>query len=700
MTTALSDEKSYGFTFCDGCNQVPMCGVRFHVKDDLVFKVEPWPGFPRVNLCVKAYALPQVRHNPERLLYPVKRTRPKGYRDPGWVRVSWDEAYETIVSRLKEIKAKYGAESVVFYVGDPKEPRAAVQRLAYTFGSPNYATESSTCRRAAELAELLTFGFPTMGSLPSAQTKMCVVWGGNPAWSRQFMMLRLLEAKKRGVKFIVVDPRRTVTAEKLADLHLQVRPAADGALALAIINAMIEEGLYDVEFVEKWVYGFEELKSYAGNFAPEEVEKLTWVPAQKIREAARMMGKHKPLTFLFSPMATTHNRNAVQNHRAILALMALTGCIDAPGGVRAPTMPPLLEGWETGDPEFCRRTDLLPKIQDKRLDLQRFPVWARYMFEVQVNLLPEYVKAGKVKAMVMWGANLMMWPQTHEYQEAVRSLEFAVAVDHFYRPQTHDFVDMVLPAATCLERTAPFAYFGRKIYARKTLKPLGECREDWQIAFDIGVKLGYVEEFWDGNIREALNFLLKRFGISLKDLEENVEKGFDVPAAELEAYRKYESGRLRADGKPGFPTPTGKIEVYSTVLRDYGFNPLPEFRKPMEPTGEYPLILITGSRVPFYAHSRGREIPSFRRLMPNPTVNINPEDAAKRGLGEGEDVLVSSPWGKIKVKAHLTPAVPAGVVDILHGWQEANVNELIPREFDPISGFPSFKDCICQVAKL
>lgn len=162
----MQDEKHYYYTFCDGCNQVPMCGVRFHVEDDMVVGVEGWPGFPRSSLCVKAYALPQVRHHPERLLYPIKRTKPKCFSDPGWVRISWNEAYEIIASRLKEIKAKYGAESVVFYVGDPKEPRAAVQRLCYSFGSPNYATESSTCRRAAELAELLTFGFPTMGSMP------------------------------------------------------------------------------------------------------------------------------------------------------------------------------------------------------------------------------------------------------------------------------------------------------------------------------------------------------------------------------------------------------------------------------------------------------------------------------------------------------------------------------------------------------
>lgn len=261
-----------------------MCGVRFHAKDDTVEKVEGWPSFPRSSLCVKAYALPKVRHHPERLLWPIKRTRPKDSSDPVWVRISWDEAYAIIASRLNAIKAKYGAESVVFYVGDPKEPRAAVQRLCYTFGSPNYATESSTCRRAGELAELLTFGFTTMGTMPSSESKLCVVWGYNPAWSHHFLMPRLLNAKRQGVKFIVVDPGRTVTVEKLADLHLRVRPAADAALALAIINVMFRDGLYDADFVEKWVFGYKELREYAGNFTLEEAEKSLGCPPIKLKK--------------------------------------------------------------------------------------------------------------------------------------------------------------------------------------------------------------------------------------------------------------------------------------------------------------------------------------------------------------------------------------------------------------------------------
>ncbi|MEM3550328.1 MAG: molybdopterin-dependent oxidoreductase [Candidatus Bathyarchaeia archaeon] len=684
------------YTFCDACNQMPMCGMRFYVENNKVVKVDDWPDFPNSPLCTKGYATQQLHDHQNRLLYPLKRTRPKDSRNPNWVRISWDEAYILITSKLREIREKYGSESVVFFVGNPKEPRAAVQRLCYTFGSPNYATESSTCRKAAELAELLTFGFPTLGSPPTSKSKLCVIWGSNPAWSHPELWHGLVKAKEGGVKFVVVDPRKTPTVECLADLHLQLRPATDGALALAIINVMIREELYDKKFVENWVFGFEELKEYVNKFTPEMAEKITWVSSDNIVEAAHMIARNNPVTFLLSASGTTHNTNGVQNHRAILSLIALTGCIDIPGGITVPTYP-LIPNWSIGSSDFCRRDEVLPIIRNKRLDLKYFPVWANYIFEVQINQLPEYVKSGKVKAMIMWGVNSMMWPQTHEYQEAIRSLEFSVAIDIFYRPWTHDYVDIVLPAATCFERKAPFAFFDRKVYGRKVLPPLGECREDWQIAFDLGVRLGYGKEFWNGNVEEGLNNILKKFGITLKHLEENLEEGVELPPPGPEVYKKFEVGKLRADGKPGFPTPTGKVEVYSTILKEHRFNPLPEFKMPMEPTEEYPLILITGCRVPYYTHSR-RDI--IVKSMPYPIVNIHPRDAAKRGIEDGDDVYVTSPWGKIEVKAYITPMMPPGVVDILHGWTEANVNELIPRKWDPISGFPPFKECICEVRKV
>ena len=185
--TALEAEGEVeGYTFCDGCNEVPFCGIKFFRRGDVITRIEPWPDFPASPICSKSYATLQRLYHPNRLKYPMKRTNPKGSSDPGFVRISWDEAYDMIVGQLNRIKKEHGPHAVFFYVGDPKEPRAAVQRLAATYGSVNYGCESSTaCRRAAQLAELLTYGFPTMGDLPTEESKVMLIWGTNPAYSGQ-----------------------------------------------------------------------------------------------------------------------------------------------------------------------------------------------------------------------------------------------------------------------------------------------------------------------------------------------------------------------------------------------------------------------------------------------------------------------------------------------------------------------------------
>ena len=293
------DEETVGYTFCDGCNQAPFCGIKFYKKGNVVTRLESWPGYPASPLCSKGYATLQRLYNPNRLKYPMKRTNPKGSPDPGFVRISWDEAYDVIVGHLKRIKEQYGPHHVFFYCGDPKEPRAAVQRMLVSYGSVQWGTESSTaCRRAAQLAELLTYGFPTLGNLPTEKTRTMLIWGTNPAYSGQpFMCHRhLLDARDRGVKFIVADPRRTPTAS-LADIHLQLRPASTAALAAGLMHVIFKEGLENREFCENWIHGIDELREYVKGFDPERVEKLTWVPARKVLQAARLYATNGPSAF-------------------------------------------------------------------------------------------------------------------------------------------------------------------------------------------------------------------------------------------------------------------------------------------------------------------------------------------------------------------------------------------------------------------
>jgi anaerobic selenocysteine-containing dehydrogenase len=339
-------------------------------------------------------------------------------------------------------------------------------------------------------------------------------------------------------------------------------------------------------------------------------------------------------------------------------------------------------------------------MREHRLDIKDFPAFAELNFDVQTNRMVEYINEGRVKAFLGWGFNMMIWPQTHEYQKAFETLEFSMAVDFFYRPWTHNYVDLVLPGAVNYERLAPFAFHGRKLYGRTPVRPIGECKEDWQIALDIGARLGDPEIFFNGNVEAACNDILKMWNVNYNDLRKNIEKGVVIPAKKPDTSRKYEVGMARQDGKPGFPTPSGKVEAVSLILKKYGLTALPEYKEGFKTSKDYPLILLSGGRVPYITHSKWRDdSPWLLELGPQPLLNIHPGDAAKRGIKKGDEVILKSEWGEIRVKAKPTILVRPGIVDIMHGWAKANVNELVPRQFDPVTGYPPFKEVPVEVVK-
>jgi anaerobic selenocysteine-containing dehydrogenase len=468
------------------------------------------------------------------------------------------------------------------------------------------------------------------------------------------------------------------------------------------MHVIFKEGLEDKAFCKKWIHGIDELKAYVKDFPPERVEKITWVPAQKIIDAARLYAGNSPGGMMVGAQGTTHDLNATNNHRAILMIPAICGYVDMKGGVTKPTYPlaEMAGPWADGPPKFCMRDKML-EMKAHRLDLEAFPAWVEKLHEIQTNHLVEWIKEGKVKALLSWGLNTMIWPQTHEYQEAIENLEFSMAVDYFYRPWTHDYVDILLPAAMNYERLAPFAVFGRRLFGRTPIKPAGECREDWQIALEIGTRLGYPDIFYNGNVEAACNDILGLWGLTYDDLRKNQLKGIEIPSPGPDSFKKYETGGMRPDGKKGFMTPSGKIEALSTSLQKFGYPALPECQDPMETTPEFPLILISGSRVPYITHSKWREdAPWLLELRREPLLSINPDDAEKKDIASGDKVFLKTAWGRIEVKAKPTIMVPPGVVAIMHGWAGANVNELIPRQFDPISGFPPYKEVVCDVVKV
>lgn len=697
---SAAGEETYCYTSCNMCNQAVFCGLKGTVVDGKLVRVEGNDQHSKPKPCLKGLTSVQNVYDPNRLLYPVKRTNPKKGigEDPGWERISWDEALETIAAKFNEVKETYGAPAVTFNSGDPKEHLPMFCRLGALFGTPNVSWGGAQCAFAEAMAGILDFG-ASVSSLPTSETKVHLQWGSNIAWSmypQPTSYKGMLDAKKAGCKYIVVDTRLTPTAVQLADIFLQPRPGTDGALALAMANVLIEEDLYNHEFVENYTQGFEEFKAYVAEFTPEKGEEITNVPADKIREAARMWAEGGSGTMWVSPHSTTHHTNGVQSTRAIHELIALMGYWDREG---CKTLAPGVTG--TDDAAF-QLSDKIAELLPQRAGVDRWPVWSLFSTYYQNNGLLEYINDGIIHAGLFLGTNLMNFAQTPLFQEAVAKLDFAVGVDIHLNPWTYDYMDMVLPTAVCWERVAPFqAQPNGIIGSQAAMAPAGEAREDWQILMDIGCALGFEEECFHGDMTECLQAYLDAggSGATVDDIQNALPGIYELPMAGEWTPEAYKEG--------GFGTPSGKVEFTSSILEQYGFDALAVYEEPsVSPVStpelyeQYPLILTTGNRIPWYVHSKYRHTPWLNQFMPEPVINMNHVDAEARGLADGDMVRMFNQLGEIQAKVAITNIMQPGNVEIIEGWEQANSCLLIDHTFDPISGFPTFKDALCEIEKI
>ncbi|HBA63712.1 MAG TPA: hypothetical protein DCZ20_07635 [Lachnospiraceae bacterium] len=683
-------EKTIKKVRCNIC--ASGCLMDAYVEDGKVVSVEGSKDTPMQNggLCAKGAASRQYLYNKDRILYPMKQVGEKG--SGKFERISWEEAYDAIAKKMLQIRETYGPQSAVFYVGYPKWFRPAMLRLANAYGSPNYCTESSTCFQASDLAWRATYGnhicFPDM-----MHANTIMLWSSNLYHSNTPMTKGYRKLKERGGKIIVVDPRKTVTA-KDADIHLQLIPGTDGALALAMANVIIEENLYDKEFVEKYVYGFEEYRKYVREYSPERAAEITGVDAELIRKAARCYAGNGPAGIMFSVSTIVHNINGVQNYRAVQSLIALTGNYDIPGG--NPSRPgPAVPLNEFGQ---VKRFNGIEAIGEKD-----FPVWFDLSCEeAQCTRLADYILQEDpypIKAVLGFGLNHNMWPQPEYLQKALKTLDFYVNVDIFYSESCR-MADIILPAASSFERDEVIRGRGGILsLSEKAVEPLGESKNDIEIILDLAKAMKLEDPVLQLNLEEYMQYILEPSGLTLKDLREHPEgmKGKNVIPPEFKTYEK----------RP-FNTPSGKVEFVSQALnkyeKTYGYKGLPEYQDFREISEvdreEYPFILNTGSRKPQYFHSRTYRMSWLNDLEGSTLIEMHPEDAKKLSINEKDPVLVSSPAGKIEGTASFCVNGKQGMVNIYHGNQEADANELIARDYlDPISGFPGYKSYFCKVEK-
>jgi anaerobic selenocysteine-containing dehydrogenase len=691
---------------CIGCTN--FCGVKYQVENGKIAKLEGMQEHHvnRGALCARAYGMKQLVYAPNRIKTPLKRVGEKG--EGKWKSISWDEALGIIANKLNEIKEKFGAEKVAFHRGrifGGDDQREFFLRFANVFGSPNIAGPPHICYQPRSWAHCLNFGWNIRDVIPDFENTECIlVWGWNPAHSAIPAAKSIFDAKDRGANLIVIDPRFNPIA-RVADKYLKIRPGTDGALALSMINVIIEENLYDENFVDKWTVGFDELKELVKKYPPEEVEKITWIPADTIREISRELASAKSAC-ICPGVAFDHFTNSVQSARAMYHLIALTGNIDVPGGHILKTT------WKDvtfqHDTIFTLREKVPQETIEKTLGIDKYRLIRKLkspcadIMDGHSPSIYESMRTGKpypIKAIVIWHSSPVdTESNTKRIIEALKEAELVVVIDP-WMSSTAKYADIILPASTYLE----WDWFNlspeRILLRRKVIEPLYASWPDIKIICELGRKMGYESYFPWKTIEEVMDERLRACGVTYDQLLKSQNNIIQMPVPAM-TYKKYE--------KEGFNTPSKKVEFHSSTLAKNGYNPLPDYVEPMESpvsepdlAKEYPLILITGAQLNLFTHSMHHNVPLMNDLMPENLLEINQETAEKLGITDGERVQVESPRGSITIKTKLTNGIHDRVVHMHHGFQDVNVNILIDNiSRSPIIGSTGIKGSLCRVTKI
>lgn len=685
-------------TMCDICSPGMHCGINAYIKDGRVIKIEGIDGHPSNDgrLCTKGMANREYIYREDRIKTPLKRIgkRGEGKFEP----ISWDEAYAEIARGLNSCKEAYGAESVAFYSGYSKWYRQLLRRLAYAFGSPNYGCESSACYTAAFMAWKVAAG--EQGNPDMGNSDLFLGWAFNPFYSSYMGANRAMALKEKGLKFLIVDTRRTPATEKLADLFLQPRTGTDGALAHAIANVLIEKGWIDRPYIDQYVYGFEEYAEYVKQFNEENTESITGVPYDQVVAAARLIHENPRMSCNESSAPLCHHRNGLQNYRSVMALLAITGNFDRTGGQKLSVHSYMHVpcGFETRENQYLYETR--PKNVEEPVGAERFPLWNYLEGEMQAMDMPRQILEGKpypLRAVFALGLNARMFPDSGRMFKALKSLDFFVDTDLFLT-DTAMWADIVLPACSSFERGEFKPYPGGVAwYTSPVIEPLGEARSDVRIC----TELARVMDLPDENLKKGYEYFIQHY--ILDDFHVTVDelKKAELPIKIADVTEEEDLEML----KKGLNTPTGKFELKSAIIEqhpEWGLNPLPVYVDPLDDADPecYPFVFTSGSRIPGAIHSRLHKVPRNRSLRPDPMADMNREDCDRLGVEEGDEIEISTSRGSITVKVHPTLTVPEGLVNMFHGYSEADAESIMDGDhLDPYSGFPAYRSTRCAVKK-
>jgi anaerobic selenocysteine-containing dehydrogenase len=671
---------------CSAC-----CPVEVDVINGQLQSAERITPFEKTITCPKLINAKNIVYSKDRILTPLLRKNLKeDFRE-----VSWEEALNFIGRKIEKTKNRYSSQSIALLRGMAADWGTSwdyTVRFMSALGSPNAIGNGSVCFVAREMAHTYTYGTITIPQLKDS--KCIIIWGKNDRNTAPIMAEAIIYAKEKGAKLIVIDPVKTFFAD-MADIWLRVKPAHDGALAMAIMKVIVDEGLYDKDFVETYCLGFDALRESLSMMKLKDLAQMCWIPVEQIQKTARIYAKSKPACII-DGNGLDMQTQVFQTTRAVCLIRAITGNIDIEGGDFIPHPIPL------ANIQLRDKISAVPSVMLHYKHFEKFhPTWGLHAQSCLIDAIIEE-KPYPVKFLFIQSGNpaVTMMDSTR-VRKALEKLDCLVMIDIF-KNKTSQYAHVILPACSCFEKTQINRAYIRNSFImlqKKVIKPLGESKSDIEIIFELAKATGLSDYFPWKNDEEALDFQLKPTGLSLDILKKNPTGiWYEKPK-----FRKYEN--------EGFKTPSKKVEIFSKRLSDNDFDPIPFFKGfPNKVTSfseenDYKFIGISGERVSCYTHTQFRKISQLRNMEKEPYVDINPSDGKNLKLKNGDLVRISTPRGKIEMKVRVNSLVSEGVVRIAWGWGEEsdcwNLNFLTDDfERDPLTGTPSGRSFYCKIEKL
>jgi thiosulfate reductase / polysulfide reductase chain A len=688
---AARHDPHFVFSICDNC--VNKCGIRARVVDGRVVKLDPNPYFPksRSMLCAKGNAGVKVLYDPDRLKQPLIRAGRRG--EGRWRKASWDEALDYTAAGLRRVRDKYGPQGVLFSSSEAFQERF-FRTFAQAFGSPNSARHPSMCLTSGNVGFFITYG--TVPEYDLENSRYIIMSGANRLESfitpDTMDLMQVLRTRK--AKLVYLDPRFTVTASK-ADEWLPIRPGTDLAFYLALMHVLLAEDLYDKAFVAGYTQGLDELRAHVQAYTPEWAERETEIPAERIRAIAREFAYYAPRAVIYRGRRSSWYGNDTEMRQAMAIANALVGNWDVAGGLLPADK---IELPELDVPEF-------PFPEAGRVDeiTTRHPL-ARADDGAYVEMR-EAVLADKpypVRGWMIYKQNpLHILPDRAKTEAMLRKMDFVAAID-IIPSDTAWMADVILPESTYLERTDPVesfaAPYGFLALRKQVVPPLFDTRACLDIMKGLAGRLG-LESFFQYDIDSVIAAQLAPHGLTRAD--------FDRTG--MWSDRQVRSYGTTRNAEYRFRTPSGKIELANERLRRQGLDPLPRYVPPVGPApGE--LRLLPGKQA-FFTHAANQNNEWLHELCPENLLWIHRAEAEKRHIGEGDLVIVRSPVGQVRVKAHVTDRLRPDCVHLPHGFGQrspglrraggrgASDQDLIVARSDRITGNAALHETFVTVER-